>query len=230
MAAFSPIPLSKNQYYDRLTERVIKKVCSKNSVCIDAGANNGKILALFIKHSPNTLHYAFEPLPQLYKLLVRKYGSASQVYKVALSNKKGMSDFNAVISDPAYSGLKKRPYDNPEKDEIIQVKTDLLDNIIEPGVIITLLKLDVEGGEYDILLGAKRIITESRPYILFEFGKGGSDAYHVSSNMMYNFFSSFGYQVNLLDKFLKKAPPLALHEFDSEYHKGKEYFFIAYPA
>ena len=154
IATHFPIPLTTNEYYDRLTEKIIKKVCNQRSACIDVGANEGKILSMFVKHCPFGRHYAFEPIPHLYFSLKRKYGSAVTIYKLALSNHTGESNFNFVLTDPAYSGLKKRDYDKPEKDEMIQVETAKLDDIINPNQPIQLIKLDIEGGEYNALSGA----------------------------------------------------------------------------
>ena len=227
LSQLSPVPLSKNEYYDRLTEKIILKVCTKNSVCIDVGAHDGKILSLFIKHCPNALHYAFEPLPNLYRLLVRKYTSACVVHQLALSKQQGEANYNYVVTRPAYSGLKIRPVTPADQVQNIQVQTNLLDNIIASTVQVHLIKIDVEGGEYDVLLGAQKIISEHKPCILFEFGRGGSDAFEVTSQMMFDFFLSVGYDIYLLKTFLQNGPPLSLQQFMLHYKKGDEYFFVA---
>lgn len=66
---------------------------------------------------------------------------------VALSDAKGTSSFNYVISNPAYSGFVKRRYDRPhEADTTITVRTNLLDDLIDPGDHVSVIKVDVEGG------------------------------------------------------------------------------------
>jgi FkbM family methyltransferase len=224
-----PVPLTRNEYYDRLTERVIKKVCAQDSICIDVGANNGKIVRLFIKHCPSATHFAFEPIPNLYYLLKRKFDSACRVYNVALSNYTGTSSFNYVTTDPAYSGLKKRPYNKPQKDCLIDVKVNKLDNIIEGPTHIALIKIDVEGAEYNVIEGAIKTIEQCRPVILFEFGKGGSDVYEITPQKMFALLNNLRLNINLIQNFLKDKPPLNIKQFVKEYEKGKEYFFIAYP-
>jgi FkbM family methyltransferase len=226
----SPVPLTRNDYYDRLTEKVIKQVCAKDSICIDVGANNGKIVQLFIKHCPCATHFAFEPIPALYYLLKRKFDSACRVYNIALSNYTGTSSFNYVTSDPAYSGLKKRPYNKPQKDCLIDVKVDCLDNIIPISTNVTLIKIDVEGAEYNVIEGAIKTIERCRPVILFEFGKGGSDAYGITPQKIFTLLTSVGLSTSLLASFLKGKSPLNINQFTIEYEKGKEYFFIAHPS
>jgi FkbM family methyltransferase len=228
IASLSPFPLTKNEYYDRLTEQVIKKVCNKDSVCVDAGANKGRILSMFIKHCPQNLHYAFEPIPNLYFALVRKYGSASKVFKVALSDKRGSSTFSYVVDDPAYSSLKQRNFHEHKTIQHFEVDTDCLDNLIPEIVSVDLIKLDIEGGEYEALLGSLKTIERCKPVVLFEFGKGGADAFGVTPKMMYDLFISRGYQINLLNGFLKSQFTLSLSSFEDEYSKGEEYFFVAH--
>jgi FkbM family methyltransferase len=228
IAARSPIAITRNELYDRLTEKVIKKVCHANSVCVDIGANEGKILSMFIRHCPHSIHYAFEPIPPLYHLLKRKYSSAARIYELAISDTEGKADFNYVTTDPAYSGLLKRKYDKPEQDETIVVKTATLNTIIPATESIRLIKLDIEGGEYNALSGASRLL-QSHPYILFEFGKAGAEAYKITPAMMYKFLTSRQYHINLLPGFLKRTAPLELDVFEYYYTSGKAYFFIAYP-
>ncbi|WP_207492587.1 FkbM family methyltransferase [Aridibaculum aurantiacum] len=228
IAALLPFPLTKNEYYDRLTERVIRRVCKADSTCVDVGANEGKILALFIRHCPASMHYAFEPIPFLYHKLKRRYSSAAHIHPLAISNKSGTSSFNYVITDPAYSGLLKRPYDKPEKDEIIEVATATLDEVIPASEKIDLVKLDIEGGEYHALQGASNLLQAHHPHILFEFGKGGSDAYGITPAMMYAFLKSKNYRLNTLPRFLSNKPPLTHPQFEQHFHKRSTFFFIAF--
>jgi len=230
LASLSPVSFTKNEYYDRLTEKIIKRVCPPNAVCADVGAHTGKVLQVILRNCPAAMHYAFEPIPDLYHKLKRKYGSACHVYNIALSNSIGYHSFTYVITDPAYSGLKKRRFDKPEKYTDIRVKTHCLDHIISPEIPITLIKMDVEGGEYDVIRGAEKTISRWKPYILFEFGRGGSDVYGVSPAMMYTLLcDNHQLRINLLKRFLKNLPPLTLAGFEEQYKKGREFFFIAYP-
>jgi len=162
--------------------------------------------------------------------LVRKFGSACHVYEIALGKEKGGQPFNYVRTSPAYSGLRKRAYDRPEKDEQIIVRTDLLDNYIPAGEKVKLIKIDVEGGELDVLLGAEQTIRQSQPLILFEYGKGGAEAYNVPPAMMFNFFAKRNYSIYLLRSFLKKKISLSLEQFITHYNSNHEYFFVAFPG
>ena len=68
---YSPVALTKNQHYDRLTQKVIRAVCRPESNCIDVGCHKGEILDLMRAAAPNGHHWGFEPIPALYTALER---------------------------------------------------------------------------------------------------------------------------------------------------------------
>src|SRR5687767_3532120 len=169
----SPFALSQNHSYDRLTSRILKKHCIESSNCIDIGAHEGEMLHQFVKVSPAGIHFAFEPIPYLFKKLLQRFAKFPncRISELALSDSEGKTPFNHVITNPAYSGIRKRKYDNSnEKDETIYVGTNRLDNVVPPELPIHFIKIDVEGGEFDVVQGGRRILGKHHPLIIFEFG------------------------------------------------------------
>ena len=226
-----PVALSKNHKYDLETRKVIKRICKRDSNCVDVGTHEGEILDIFLKYSPEGTHFAFEPLPYLHKYLTRKYSKFKNVhvYDFALSNSEGRSEFNYVVSNPAYSGLKKRTYDRKnETDAKIEVKKQLLDNIVQSDVSIAMIKLDVEGGEMDVLQGAVKTLDRYKPVLLFEFGIGGSDIYGATPEKLYEFLGKFNYRVFVLADFLKNRNPLSIQDFKKQFYNQINYYFLAY--
>jgi FkbM family methyltransferase len=200
---------------------------------VDVGSHEGEFLTLFLKIAPKGTHFGFEPLPYLYNSLLARFNNNPNctIYNYALSDKEGLSSFNHVISNPAYSGIKKRKYDRPhEKDEIISVATKKMDTVIPEGVRIDFIKIDVEGGEFHVLKGAERIISSYHPLIIFEFGIGGSDIYGVTPAIMFKFLEEKGYSVSLLNNFLSKRKAMTLKEFEKQFTEKTNYYFIARPA
>jgi len=226
-----PFPFSKNHQYDIETRKIIKRICNENSNCIDVGTHEGEILDMFLKQSPKGSHFGFEPLPHLYKFLIRKYKNLQNVhiYDFAISNSEGFSEFNYVDSNPAYSGLKKRIYDRKNETDIqITVKKQLLDNIIPQNVPIAMIKADVEGGEMDVLKGAVKTLIKYKPALIFEFGIGGSDVYGVTPEELYNFLAQFNYKLFLLNDFLKNRQPLTIQSFKNQFYNKINYYFFAF--
>jgi FkbM family methyltransferase len=144
--------------------------------CIDVGANEGGMLADFSTLAPNGRHIAFEPLPHLYEGLVTQYPDVD-VRNVALSDHSGTATFTHVKTLSGYSGFRPRTYPAPQDLEEIEVRVDTLDDSLPPGYHPTLIKIDVEGAELQVLRGGLRTIAEHKPIIVFEHGLGAADHY-----------------------------------------------------
>jgi FkbM family methyltransferase len=223
-----PIPITKNHRYDLQAKKTLKKVLKNNSCCIDVGCHEGEFLDLFLKYAPQGKHLGFEPLPDYFLNLKKNYQPTCQVFNVALSNKKGKSSFNYVISNPAYSGLQKRNYDKPsEKDTTITVVTDLLDEFVDQKV--DFIKIDVEGGEYQVLQGAANTIKKYHPTIIFEHGLGAADVYGTTPEMMFDLLvSDYGMKISTMKRYLNGAIPFSKETFAQHFYKNWDYYFIAY--
>lgn len=227
-----PIAFTKNQQYDKQTNKIIQKVCSSNTNCIDVGAHKGEVLDTILKAAPGGTHYAFEPIPQMYKGLVGKYETNShcKIFDIALSDKKGSSTFNFVVSNPSYSGLVKRKYDREnEEDTTIEVKTDLLDNVLPADYTPGLIKIDVEGGELLVMKGAVNTLKKHKPIVIFEHGLGASDFYGSTPGHVFTLLEGCGMKVSTLKGWLNNKPHLNLETFENLYKTNKEYYFIAHP-
>lgn len=224
---FLHLDLTKNLKYDRFTKNIIESVIHPESNCIDVGSHKGEILDLIIEHAPNGKHFAFEPIPHLYESLKRNYSKVC-IYPYALSNTESQMEFNYVKNAPAYSGLKERKYasSNPYIQKI-KVEVRRLDDIIPYDFKIDFLKIDVEGGEYGVLLGAKNILLNSKPVVLFEFGLGASDFYNIKPIDLYSYLESLNYQIFTLNNYLHKNEPLSLQKLEDVYISNEEYYFVA---
>ena len=223
------LDLTKNLKYDRLTKEIIKKYIQKSHNCIDVGCHKGEILSLLIKYAPDGKHFAFEPIPYLYQNLKAMFKGKATILPYALSNNNGKTKFQLVKNAPAYSGIRKRKYEiqNPEIEEII-VEKRTLDFIIHVNEIINFIKIDVEGGEFDVLKGAENLLKKHKPIILFECGKGASDHYDTSPNDLFDFLNKeIDLKIYTLQSFIKEQKSLSKSEFEHHFETSTEYYFIA---
>ena len=225
-----PIAFTQNQRYDRQTRRVIQRVCKLGSNCVDVGCHKGEILDLFLRYAPQGTHYGFEPIPDLFDVLVKKYaGAKCRFFNIALSDRPGTSSFNYVVSNPSYSGLLKRNYDHPnEKDTSITVRTERLDDLVPAEAQVDLVKIDVEGGELLVLRGAVQTLTRCKPVVIFEHGLGASELYGATPEQVYDLLEQCGLRVSLLSRFLKNQEPLSKEEFARHFYRKLNYYFVAY--
>lgn len=224
--------LSKDSYYNQLTRIVMERVLKPGSVCVDAGCSRGEILRLMLKYAPGGQFVAFEPLPDHFARLVQEFRCENvRLYNVALSDTTGTSAFNYVVSNPAFSGLKKRPYDRPfEEDCQITVETDMLDRVLESAGIkrVDLIKIDVEGGELGVLKGAASCIAGSRPVIIFEHGAAAAGAYGATPEEVYALLcDQCGLKIWLMQDWLLGRPALTPAAFCQHVYGRTQYYFMA---
>ncbi len=223
------LDLTKNLKYDRLTRIIIQRTVNKKSVCIDVGCHKGEILDLILKQAPDQKHYGFEPIPILYNNLLSKYKDQAHIYNCALSDTQGETTFNHVRNAPAYSGIKQRKYavENPDI-ETLQVRLEKLDDIIPETEKIDLIKIDVEGGEFNVLKGAVKLIQKNKPYIIFETGLGASEFYGTKPEDLYDFFENvLQLKIYTLQNWIDGKVYLSKDEFLKLYNTNAEYYFIA---
>ncbi len=225
------IDITKNQQYDRQTLVIMKKLLKKDSNCIDIGCHKGEVMDEILKIAPDGMHVGFEPIPEYYDFLIKKYSSRKNVhiYKNALSDTNGSSEFNWVKNAPAYSGIKQRSYaiKNPQIEKI-EVELKKLDEMGKDLPPIDLIKIDVEGAEMKVLKGAIQFVQQHRPYIIFECGMGAADFYGVTPKEVFLFFEQIQYKLNTLKGFLNQSIPLTEAQFIDLYDKKIDYYFIAY--
>lgn len=217
-----------NTAYDKQTVEVFRRALTRDSTCVDVGCHAGTILREMLHCAPDGSHYAFEPLPSFYQYLEATFPSV-QLYNLALSDTAGESTFQHVTSNPGYSGLRQRRYDRPDETiEQIVVRTDRLDNIVPESVDVSLIKIDVEGAELNVMRGAERTLRRCRPIIVFEHGLGGADRYGASPELVYDLLSDCGLEVSLMADWLCGGPVLGREGLVAQYNGGPNFYFMAH--
>ncbi|MDP3881881.1 MAG: FkbM family methyltransferase [Nanoarchaeota archaeon] len=140
---------------------------------IDLGANIG-VYSLYagLQH-PNAVVYAFEPDPWSFKQLKRNIEinhlqKRVKAFCMASSGKNGYIDFYV---DPLTTRGSSALYPKGEK---IKVKSLTLKDLFSLLKVkeCDILKVDIEGAEYDLLYNSPEKIMRSVHYILLEYHKG----------------------------------------------------------
>jgi FkbM family methyltransferase len=147
------------------------------NVIFDIGANIGLAGCYFAAIFPHSEIYGFEPESGAYRVAEINYRNIrrGKLFKVALTSQNG--EANILSSDICSCGQKLEMYDPSSNWRREKVKTYRLDDLIrtENLPIPDLLKIDVEGAEYDVLLGlgdiaqkVKGIVMEVHSDVLWE--------------------------------------------------------------
>ena len=219
----------KGARYDNELHEVLRRVLRPDSSYVDIGANQGQILQWAVEIAPHGTHFAFEPIPRFAAGIIRRFPHVV-VHQYALSDKEGRSSFQLVEDAPAFSGLRPRIYDRPDrKVSTLEVETRRLDQVL-PHESVSFIKIDVEGGEYHVLLGARELLVRCRPLIVFEAGEKSTGQYDVTPEQMFDYLGECRYDVSTMKRWLAGQPPLTRAVFKECWDKETEFNFIAIPA
>lgn len=150
-----------------------KKEVNNVDTIIDLGANNGQFLKVAHHFYPKAFIYSFEPIPKMFQRLNKFKSQNIQVFNMAVGNAIGEFDFhhNSYTHVSSFLDISKENETYP-KDSIktIRVKQNTLDNLFNSLEIkgTTLLKLDVQGFEMEVLKGGESTIKNHVDYIIVE--------------------------------------------------------------
>ena len=147
-------------------------------VVFDVGANKGDWSRAVLQQRPAASLHVFEPSPALAEILRRALPGAA-VNLAAVGATPGTATLHSYAEDPTseHASLHRAVMsDLHQAKEIVSwdVPVVTLDGYCaDHGVHrIDLLKIDVEGGEYDVLLGAKGLLEGKRvDRVQFEFNE-----------------------------------------------------------
>jgi FkbM family methyltransferase len=217
-------------------------VTNSSPVILDVGANVGQSARNFRSLFPGATIHSFEPFPESYETLCSSLrGDArSQAHKMALSDSSGSAPFNVNRNRATNSLLHSDPQatrfrgNNLQTEIQINVSTQTVDAFCQEQNIprIEILKLDVQGGEYAVLQGARSMLSDQRIDLIYMelitgpayIGQRGFheyltllDSYKYRLFGIYNWFHCQGWlfqtdlvvvSANFLDRYEKLIAPL----------------------
>lgn len=208
-------------------KQIMNLVISKYSNCLDIGCHFGLVLSTIIKLAPQGCHVAFEALPYKVNWLKKKFPEVD-IRQVALGEKTGEVTFYQNTTHSGYSGILPQKKKG-DKIKEVTVKCEKLDNILSPEYQVDFIKIDVVGSELAVLRGAKNILQNYRPKILFQCIRSSFPNFGFNSAMIYEFFTKENnYSIFLIKDFLENGESLRFEQFDSALnYPFKAFNFIA---
>ena len=221
-----------DKYYH---QRAINKVLIGLNLhrVIDIGAHKGEFINSIISLKKKVKIYSFEPQSKIFKELKNRFKRKKNifVYNLAISNINKNKKLNISIktSTSTFSDYNENSYWKKTKDFLLTGlnKSSIINSEIIQGVTldkfcknnniknIDLLKIDTEGHEFEVLLGAKNLLKKNVRYILIEF--------HLSK--MYK-----NYDKNKIEKTLENNNFVLIKKFKFPFLTFEDRIYKKYPT
>lgn len=161
----------------------IEIIQNANGVILDVGAHAGYFSLWTAAQNPKAKIYALEPITENLDFL--KQNIAENIFKnikpenVALSKESG--ELNIFLSEDSHNHSLLPISDKTRKIKAVNLTDFIKKNKIK---IITLLKMDIEGGEYEIFENLDQEIFSKIENIFLEYHESESRNFKVIENIL----------------------------------------------
>ncbi len=180
---------------------VLQALVQPDSIMFDVGANIGLMAIPVLKYEPTCKVISFEPsvntLPSLRKTIANSpFGNRWTLVEKALGESSGLISFSlASESNSLFDGI--RPTQRVGIVNQIQVEMTTLDEVWSSSgqPKVSLIKVDVEGAESQVLKGSVNCIQKERPHILIEWNRLNLEAYECPATFILEFAKTQNYQI-----------------------------------
>lgn len=176
-------------------------VLDEAAVALDIGANIGVLTRLLAARVSHGRVFAFEPSPSTFALLHKNTAEIPNVtcVQVALADHSGAVRFRESVEP----GLRHLSTGTPTTEPgTIEVRVSRLDDWVRDQQLgrLDLIKIDVEGLEEEVLMGAQEVIQAFRPTIVFEYiASMASQRSRYAGDKLFHMMRDAGYLVLRLD-------------------------------
>lgn len=194
--------LKKSRITDEEDLALLEKLIPKDTVVFDIGANFGlytKFLSCFVGQKGTV--YSFEPIPETYSYLT--YNTRKLRFKNTFPLNMAISDMNgtAMMQIPQWHKSMPNLYEasiieNPKGDFAqFEVITITLDTFCEKyNCTPSFIKCDVEGHEWSVIKGSKKMIEKHKPLLFIEINNDLENKEFASFQLI-NLLQTFGYSI-----------------------------------
>ena len=174
---------------------IMKDYIPEGTTVFDIGAHQGThtlAFARFVGSSGKVV--AFEPQRTMYQIASGTI-ALNELYNVLLFNF-AVGNKREIVSIPIFDYKKPGHFsgmsitNEPNGEKVIQEKIDSLALELDFGSNLSLIKIDVEGMEYQVLTGAEEVISQNKPTIFFELHEGNK-----YRSQILDFLKRHGYKI-----------------------------------
>jgi FkbM family methyltransferase len=176
--------------------RLVAHLGGSNVRMFDIGANAGFYSLALSKYFPGLEGVAFEPVPLAYTYLKRNLElngvSKINALMMGLSDSSGELVFSVCPEHSGASFISSAP-DGDDSRLVTCSVTTVDDFISQGGFVPCFIKCDVEGAEFLVFKGARKLLADHRPAIFTEMLRKWAGRFGYHPNDLIRYFSDLGY-------------------------------------
>jgi FkbM family methyltransferase len=215
----------KARFRDEKAElRAIREHVSPFDTVCDIGANKGSFTFWLARWCKNGRVIAFEPQPNIANRLAadcKTFGFSNvKIEPIGVYSATGSQTLSIPVHHTPCASIK---LSGDLFDDVLKISIPVvaLDDYFSKNEKISLLKMDVEGAELDVLRGAERVLKTFSPLLVFECENRHHE--NGSVNDVFEYLTSLGYRGNFVSH--RKVFPIS--EFDASIHQraDREWFW-----
>jgi len=159
--------------YEKDNFDFLKSSCGEAAMILDIGAHIGLFSTVAAKIAgPYGKVFAFEPAPATIPVLqqtirINELGRAVIPVNQAMGKEVGKLTFY-VSDDEADNSNSLISYKEDRKLNGVEVEVNTIDNFVMTKKLskVNFIKIDVEGAEYDTLLGGRQVLKKYKPHVI----------------------------------------------------------------
>jgi FkbM family methyltransferase len=164
---------------------------------LDVGANTGQTCDQILAYFPKARIHAFEPISATFAELKQNVGDRPRVstHQVAMGRQPGSLRIQLQGDSQLNSLLYASQPGLADTGKFEEVKVDTIDNFVRAHRIamVDLLKVDAQGTDLDVLIGAEQMIKSHRVrFVLCEVGLQPDDTVNQQFQPLHDHLSSRG--------------------------------------
>jgi FkbM family methyltransferase len=185
--------------FERDTTNLILSLVEPDTTYFDVGANIGLLSVPVLAVHPRVRVVSIEASPNTLPFLINTQAAAPRqpdwtLVGAAVGAESGDAEFwCGDVAQGAFDGLRDTGRGGSKR--AVRVPVRALDDIWqEQGCpAISVIKMDIEGGEYSALQGAKEIIARAKPVFILEWTDENLRSYGIDSGELLQLCAAIGY-------------------------------------
>ena len=185
--------------YERDTTNLILALAESGTTYFDVGANIGLLSVPVLAARPGVKVVSIEASPSTLRFLKKTHAVAGRredwtVVGAAVGLKSGEAEFwSGDVALGAHDGLRDTGHGGAKRAVRVPIRT--LDEIWQERgrPAVSVIKMDIEGGESLALQGAKEIIAQTRPIFIVEWADENLGAYGIKSEELLDLCGAMTY-------------------------------------